>query len=164
MKILKRLLQAGALLCVLIPAHAEVRCSPIVIDLGNDGIKLGERGVGVYFDINADGVRDRMQWTRAGGDEGFLALAEGFPKVRFDTTMAFTDFFEEMAPFPPGLRPRLRELGLRGKVLLGSDFPTIPYAYAHQLDALARLELGDSWLRAVCWENACDLFGMTPRG
>jgi len=74
MKILKRLLQAGALLCVFIPAHAEVRCSPLVIDLGNDGIKLGERGVGVYFDINADGVRDRMQWTRAGGDEGFLAL------------------------------------------------------------------------------------------
>ena len=41
MKILKRLLQAGALLCVLNPAHALVRCSPIVIDLGNNGINLG---------------------------------------------------------------------------------------------------------------------------
>ena len=74
MKILKRLLQAAALLCLLNPAQAEVRCSPIVIDLNHDGIKLGERGAGVYFDINADGVRDRMQWVRPGGDEGFLAM------------------------------------------------------------------------------------------
>jgi len=74
MKILKRLLQAGAVLCVIIPAHAEVRCSPLVIDLGNNGINLGEKGVGVYFDIDADGVRDRMQWVRPGGDEGFLAM------------------------------------------------------------------------------------------
>jgi hypothetical protein len=74
MKILKRLLQAGALFCVLGPAHAIVYCSPIVIDLGNNGINLGEKGVGVYFDVNADGVRDRVQWVRRGGDEGFLAM------------------------------------------------------------------------------------------
>ena len=49
-------------------------CSPIVIDLGNDGIHLGEAGVGVYFDVNADGIRDHVQWVRRGGDEGFLAL------------------------------------------------------------------------------------------
>jgi trimeric autotransporter adhesin len=49
-------------------------CSPIVIDLGNNGINLGQAGVGVYFDVNADGVRDHVQWVRRGGDEGFLAL------------------------------------------------------------------------------------------
>jgi hypothetical protein len=49
-------------------------CSPIVIDLGNNGIKLGASGVGVYFDVNADGVRDHVQWVRPGGDEAFLAL------------------------------------------------------------------------------------------
>lgn len=74
MKILKLLLQAAALLCMFGNAHAIVRCSPLVIDLDHDGIKLGERGVGVYFDINADGVRDHLQWVRRGGDEGFLAL------------------------------------------------------------------------------------------
>jgi hypothetical protein len=74
MKTLKRLLQAGALLCVLSPAHATVYCSPIVIDLGNNGINLGESGVGVYFDVNADGLRDHVQWVRRGGDEGFLAM------------------------------------------------------------------------------------------
>lgn len=74
MKILKRLLQAGALLCLLTPAHAIVKCSPLVIDLANDGIHLGEAGVGVYFDINSDGIRDHLQWVRRGGDEGFLAM------------------------------------------------------------------------------------------
>jgi hypothetical protein len=49
-------------------------CSPIVIDLGQDGLELGKPGVGVYFDVNADGVRDHVQWVRSGGDEGFLAM------------------------------------------------------------------------------------------
>jgi hypothetical protein len=62
------------MLCVFNSAHAIVYCSPIVIDLGHDGINLGEKGVGVYFDINADGVRDHVQWVRPGGDEGFLAM------------------------------------------------------------------------------------------
>ncbi len=95
--------------------------------------------------------------------DDFLAIAEDYPRVHLDTTMAFTDFFEEMAPFPRELHPRLRGLGLDGKVLLGSDFPNIPYAYAHQLEALERLELGEDWLRAVCWENAVRLFGAPVR-
>ena len=87
----------------------------------------------------------------------FLAQAERFERVRLDTTMVFTDFFEAEAAYPRDLLARLA--GVQPKVLLGSDFPTIPYAYAHQLEALARLDLGDDWLRAVCWENAVELFG-----
>lgn len=90
----------------------------------------------------------------------FLAIAEDFPRVHLDTTMAFTDFFEEMAPFPRDLLPRLRDLG--DKVLLGSDFPNIPYPYAHQLEALERLGLGEVWLRRVCWENGRALFDADP--
>ncbi|WP_326641541.1 amidohydrolase family protein [Streptosporangium sp. NBC_01755] len=56
----------------------------------------------------------------------FFELAETFPNVRLDTTMTFTDFAERGMPFPARLRPRLRDLGLAGKVLLGSDFPNIP--------------------------------------
>ncbi|MDF1602912.1 amidohydrolase family protein [Nocardioides sp. YIM 152315] len=84
----------------------------------------------------------------------FLALAETYDEVRLDTTMVFTDFFP---PYPAELVPRLR--GLQPRVLLGSDFPTIPYPYVHQLEGLARLDLGDDWLRAVCWENGAALFG-----
>ena len=61
--------------------------------------------------------------------------------------MAFTGFFDELAPFPATLLPRVRDLGLAGKILLGTDFPNIPYPYAEQLAALTRLDLGDDWLR-----------------
>ena len=54
--------------------NAWGKCTPIVVDLGNNGINLGPAGVGVYFDVNADGVRDHVQWVQRGGDEGFLAL------------------------------------------------------------------------------------------
>jgi predicted TIM-barrel fold metal-dependent hydrolase len=56
--------------------------------------------------------------------------------------------------------PRLRDL--QTKILLGSDFPNIPYPYAEQLAALSRLELGDDWLRDVCWHNGVRLFGESP--
>jgi predicted TIM-barrel fold metal-dependent hydrolase len=82
--------------------------------------------------------------------------------VHLDTTMVFTDFFGELSTFPPSLLPRL--VDLREKVLLGSDFPVIPYPYLHQLESLARLDLGEEWLRAVCWDNGVRLFGMNGRG
>ena len=81
-----------------------------------------------------------------------------YDNVRLDTTMVFTDFFP---PYPRELLPRLADLG--HKILLGTDFPTIPYPYAHQLEGLARLDLGDDWLRQVCWENGAALFGCRRR-
>lgn len=90
----------------------------------------------------------------------FLALAERYEHTVLDTTMVFTDFFDAAGPYPRELLPRL--VDLQPKILLGTDFPTIPYAYAHQLEALERLDLGDDWLRAVCWHNAAALFGPPP--
>jgi hypothetical protein len=92
--------------------------------------------------------------------EDFLALAERYGEVRLDTTMAFTDFSERFAPFPREAGNRLVALGDR--VLLGTDFPNIPYPYVHQLHALERLGLGDDWLRAVCYENGARLFAISP--
>jgi predicted TIM-barrel fold metal-dependent hydrolase len=90
----------------------------------------------------------------------FLRLAEEFENVSLDTTMAFTDFAEVNAPFPAVAKPRLRDLGLAGKVVLGSDFPNIPHTYEHQLEALVRLELGDDWLRQVLWEAPARMLGV----
>jgi predicted TIM-barrel fold metal-dependent hydrolase len=87
----------------------------------------------------------------------FLDIAERYDRVHLDTTMAFTGFFEEIAAFPRDQLPRLTELA--DKVLLGSDFPNIPYPYAHQLESLERLGLGEDWLRKVCWSNAAALLG-----
>jgi predicted TIM-barrel fold metal-dependent hydrolase len=92
----------------------------------------------------------------------FADLAEAYPGVHLDTTMAGTDFTERFAPMPQGYVPRLA--GLREKVVLGSDFPNIPYAYAHQLQALDRLGLGDDWLRAVLWQNGARLMRLSSDG
>lgn len=89
--------------------------------------------------------------------DDFLVLAETYPNVHLDTTMVFTDFFDRDGAYPVALLPRLKDL--QAKVLLGSDFPTIPYPYHHQLEGLARLDLGDDWLRDVCWRNGVRLFG-----
>ncbi len=89
----------------------------------------------------------------------FLDLAERYERVHLDTTMFATDFTERgRNAFDRAELPRLS--ALQGKVLLGSDFPSIPYAYAHQLEALHRLGLGEEWLRAVLWENGARLFGL----
>lgn len=88
----------------------------------------------------------------------FLALAERYDGVLLDTTMAFTEFVEHETPFPPAELPRLADLGDR--VLLGTDFPNIPYAYADALEALEHKGLGTAWLRAVCHDNAARLFAL----
>lgn len=90
----------------------------------------------------------------------FLDLALSHDRVALDTTMVFTPFFDQFVPFPSDELARLRDLGLAGKVLLGSDFPNIPYQYADQLKGLINLDLGDDWLRAVCWGNFAGLFTM----
>ena len=95
---------------------------------------------------------------------GVPGLAADHERVALDTTMIFTDFFHKLAPFPAAALPLARDLGLAGKILLGSDFPNIPYPYARQIRGLARLGLGDAWLRAVCWENPVALFGLPLSG
>ncbi|WP_433633477.1 amidohydrolase family protein [Nocardia sp. CA-120079] len=86
----------------------------------------------------------------------FLDLAEEYPGVHLDTTMVWTDFTEATAPFPTAEHSRLHSL--RDRILFGSDFPNIPYSYGHSISALERLDLGDSWLRQVCYRNAARLF------
>lgn len=89
----------------------------------------------------------------------FLDLADSYDGVHLDTTMAFTDFVEQGSPFDRALLPRLVDLG--DKILLGTDFPNIPYPFRHQVEALERLELGDDWLRGVLLRNAERLLGLT---
>ncbi len=90
--------------------------------------------------------------------DDFADLALAYERVHLDTTMAFTDFVESRTPTSAAYRARLPEL--KGKIVLGSDFPNIPYPYAHQLTALTNLGLGDDWMRAVLWENGARLLDL----
>lgn len=136
--------------------------APVVLHAGSGPVPTEHTGPAPVADLLRRHPRLRLVVAHAGAPEyaEFLALAEDHERVALDTTMAFTPFFEEMGgAYPPDLLPRVRDLGLAGRVHLGSDFPNIPYPYAVQLDALARLDLGEEWLRAVCWDNTAALLG-----
>ncbi|RYB95139.1 amidohydrolase [Nocardioides oleivorans] len=134
--------------------------TPVVLHAGSGPVATEHTGPDPVAALLARHPRLRLVVAHAGAPEyaDFLRLAEDHERVALDTTMAFTPFFEEMGgAYPPELLPRLRDLGLAGRVHLGSDFPNIPYAYGEQLAGLAALDLGDDWLRAVCWHNTAAL-------
>ncbi|MDX6284436.1 MAG: uncharacterized protein QOH03_5507 [Kribbellaceae bacterium] len=132
---------------------------PVVIHCGSGPIRGRHTGPGPMGEVLRKHPRLTAVIAHLGLPEyaEHLRLAETYPNVHLDTTMAFTPFIEAIAPFPRDLLPRYA--ALRDRVVLGSDFPNIPYQYAVQLEALERLDLGDDWLRAVCWENGNRLLG-----
>jgi hypothetical protein len=135
---------------------------PVVIHAGHAPVGTVYTGPGPFASLMAGHPDLTAIAAHLGAPDydAFLRLAEEHERVYLDTTMAFTAFFDEIAPFPREALPRLRDLGDAGKVLLGSDFPNIPYAYAEQLAGLTRLGLGAEWLRAVCWHNPTRLLGL----
>lgn len=132
---------------------------PVVVHAGSGPVPGAYTGPEIFADVLARHPRLFAVIAHMGApDYGpFIELAERYERVHLDTTMAFTEFLDGAdAAYPPSLVRCLR--ALRDKVLLGSDFPNIPYPYAHQLEALAGLGLGTDWLRAVCHDNAARIF------
>ncbi|MEU1376746.1 amidohydrolase family protein [Streptomyces triculaminicus] len=134
--------------------------TPVVIHCGSGPVPGKHTGPAPVARVLARHPRLRLVIAHMGMPEytDFLDLAERHPGVHLDTTMAFTDFSERIAPFPPAERGRLAALGDR--ILFGSDFPNIPYGYAHALESLTRLGQDEAWLRGVCHDNAARLFGL----
>ena len=138
-------------------AEAQV---PVVVHCGSGPAPGPFTGPGPISEVLARHPGLIMIVAHLGAPEygEFLDLAHVYPGVHLDTTMAFTDVFEWLAPFPAELLPRLADPADR--ILLGTDFPNIPYPYLYQLEALAGLDLGAPWLRAVCHDNAVRLLGL----
>jgi hypothetical protein len=138
---------------------AEARM-PVVVHCGSGPMPGPYTGPGPISEVLARHPRLVLIVAHLGTPEyrEFLDLADRHHGVYLDTTMTFTDFSERTAPFPAALLPRLAAAADR--ILLGTDFPNIPYPYLHQLEALAGLGLGPDWLRAVCYQNAAALLGL----
>jgi predicted TIM-barrel fold metal-dependent hydrolase len=133
---------------------------PAVVHCGSGPVPGRFTGPGPLAEVLARHPRLRVIVAHLGAPEygDFLDLAGRYQGVYLDTTMAFTDFMQQIAPFPASLLFRLAEA--RDRILLGSDFPNIPYPYLTQLQALAALGLGGDWLRAVCYGNAARLLDL----
>ena len=132
---------------------------PVVVHCGSGPLPGAHTGPGPFGDVLAAHPRLTAVIAHCGAPEfaEHLDLVARYPNVHVDTTMVGTEFMDRLAPVPPDVLPRLADA--RDRVVLGTDFPNIPYPFAEQLAALERFGLGDDWLRAVCWDNGLRLLG-----
>ncbi|NUL47267.1 amidohydrolase [Cellulosimicrobium funkei] len=140
-------------------ALLEQAGTPVVIHCGN-GPHQGEfTGIGpvrALAELHPDLV---LVIAHAGLPDyrDFAELAAEHPKVYLDTTMVGTTAMELRAPIPADYPESMAALD--GKVVFGSDFPSIPYPYSHQIEALSGWGLGDEWMRNVLWNTPRRLLG-----
>ncbi len=89
-----------------------------------------------------------------GADEfdAYAELLGRYENLWLDTTMAIGEYFE--AGPSPAIFP-----GLAGRLLYGSDFPNLPYAWDRELRRIVREVKDPSALRAVLAGNAARVFG-----
>lgn len=140
---------------------------PAVVHTGNGPNPGAFTGVAPFAQVLARHPRLNAVIAHMGMPDHaeLLDLALRHPNLRLDTTMVFVDFFdgaEAQSALALALGPRLAALADR--ILLGSDFPNIPYPYAHQLEALERCGLGQDWMRAVLWDNGARFRDPPPCG
>ena len=137
--------------------------APVVVHCGSGPLPGRHTGPGPFGEVLAEHPELTAVIAHCGAPEyrEHLDLARRYPNVHLDTTMVGTAFMDALAPVPADVVAQFGELADR--IVLGSDFPNIPYPYAEQLDALERFGLGEDWLRAVCWDNGARLLGLPGR-
>lgn len=142
---------------------AEARV-PVVIHCGHGPVPGKFTGLDVFEDVLRRHPRLVAVLAHAGLPEYSLALdlVDRHPGVYLDTTMVGVPF-NGADHVPADWTARLAHHADR--VALGTDFPSIPYDYAVQLDAIAGWaaaddRLGDPFLRAVLWDTPRRLLGL----
>jgi predicted TIM-barrel fold metal-dependent hydrolase len=134
--------------------------TPVVVHCGSGPLPGSHTGPGPFGAVLAAHPRLTTVIAHCGAPEYLehIEFVRRYPNVHLDTTMVGTRFMNQISPVPGEVIAALGDLGDR--VVLGTDFPNIPYAYGEQLVALDRFGLGDDWLRAVCWTNGERLLGL----
>ncbi|MEV8440726.1 amidohydrolase family protein [Actinosynnema sp. NPDC051121] len=140
---------------------------PVVVHCGHGPVPGEYTGLDVFEDVLRGHPSLVAVLAHAGMPDylGALDLVGRYPGVHLDTTMAGVPFTEAMAALPRDWASRLVDVAER--VVLGSDFPNIPYDYSEQLDAIrswaaADDRLGEPFLRAVLHDNGARLLGLSP--
>ncbi|MDR7302923.1 amidohydrolase family protein [Haloactinomyces albus] len=138
---------------------------PVVVHCGHGPLRGQHTGLDVFGEVLARHPNLVAVLAHAGMPEYGVALdlVERYPKVHLDTTMVGVGFTERIAPLPKDWSARL--VPVADRVVLGSDYPNIPYPYAEQLAAIggwaaADDRLGRNFLRAVLYDTPARLLGL----
>jgi hypothetical protein len=138
---------------------------PVVVHCGHGPLRGNFTGLDVFEQV-VDAHPGLVTVLAHAGMPDFgaaLAMVERHEHVYLDTTMVGTPFTEALMPLPADWPGRLVEVADR--VVLGSDFPQIPYHYVEQLRAIAGWaaaddRLGPGFLRAVLHDTPARLLGL----
>jgi predicted TIM-barrel fold metal-dependent hydrolase len=140
-------------------AEADV---PVVVHCGHGPVPGAFTGLDVFAEVLHRHPRLTAVLAHAGMPEitAALDLLDRYPRVHLDTTMVGVGF---SGPLPADWTARL--VYRADRVVLGTDFPSIPYPYAEQLAAIAGWSaaddrLGEPFLRAVLHDTPARLLGV----
>jgi uncharacterized protein len=86
--------------------------------------------------------------------EGFLAMTAAFPNLHLDTTMALTPLADPYLGGDADAIPTELLLRYQDRIMLGSDFPLIPYPYEEERSFVVRRGLPDAVARKILHDNA----------
>ncbi len=133
---------------------------PVLIHAGSGPTLSGygtDPGALCRPELMADALRRHPETTvvvpHLGFDhpEVYFDMLGEFPNLYLDNAMALAGYF--------GLEVAAELLESHaGRVLFGSDFPNIPYAWDRELKRVLALGLSDAALDAILWQNATALF------
>lgn len=126
------------------PKSPAYRCDPYVLCSAAKTERLLQRYPGLSICVPHLGMGEFAAYRR---------LTEAYDTLWLDTTMAIADFF------PLDEKVRLSELRT-DRIMYGTDFPNIPYAWDRELKKLERHRLVPEALTAILGGNARTFFGI----
>lgn len=142
---------------------------PVVVHCGHGPVPGDHTGLDVFEEVLVRHPRLTAVLAHAGMPEYEAAcqLVRRYRRVYLDTTMVGVPFTERLTPLPRDWPARLADIADR--VVLGTDFPNIPYDYSTQLRAIAGWaashdDLGEKFLRSVLHDTPAALLGGTAEG
>ena len=130
------------------PKSPAYKCDPYLLCSAGKTERLLKR----YPDLNMC-----VPHLGMGEFEAYRRLIEMYDNLWLDTTMAITDFF------PMAMEVRLTEMRT-DRIMYGTDFPNIPYAWDRELKKLMTHPLAPEALSGLIGGNAAAFFNIGSEG